>query len=770
IEELLESECQRFYPDEETYAHVGELARQILRDGHGVLKEVPYRRLDGKIIYSDLSGQKLSRTDGVERIIWTQVDVTERHANEQTIRALSAARATLLANTTAGIDIVRYPERVFMEVNQGFLDLLGYENKEDIIGHPTSEFYPSQEQIQRMIDLSQDVLAKGQGGMRDLILLHKDGRTVYVDVSGQRLDDEDPEHPVIVWTSVNVTERHRLTEELARQAHIDALTGLPNRRALEKEFEKAMARAKRHDHLLAVAMIDLDNFKQVNDTYGHNTGDLVLKVVGRRLQETLRRTDFVVRLGGDEFILLIEDCNDVDEIRTVLDKVGQAVQEPMTFNNGGIVSLQLSGGVCLYPAGGGENPDLLLKHADLALYKNKAYKEDRLRFWTLYGEDTPRQRTRVQKLLYDGALRIYYQPILDNRSGKIVGAEALARLQDEDGLILSPGEFLPQLETDDLFELSFKVLAQALNDLGTLDRQGFPLWVSVNVDPRNISAAFVARLRDLLAETKIAPERIYLELLEGGTFVEHQLALEHLHALKAQGIRLALDDVGSAYSSLLRLKELPIDKVKLDQSFVRTLEERPQDLQFVEAILDLANGLGRELVVEGVETEDILDAMSVLGVTAMQGYGIAPPLPFAKLQDMICHPSSHHRQHPTSLMGIYAKLLSNHSSRKKAIQQNLHSMDHLTLADHTRCPIHADLLRLGIEENDVILQRHRDYHRVLGDLVDKVVGSPFGDGWSNVEIAIKALLEVVIASYRERKGQRDDPLCISSTAGPVPGA
>ena len=751
MDELLGSHCRRFYLDDETYSQVGELARQILREGHGTLSEVPYRRLDGEIIYIDLSGQKMSQADGVDRIVWTQIDATKRNANEQTIRALSAARATLLANTTAGIDLVRYPERVFVEVNQGFLDILGLDSPEEAIGHTVNEIYPNSSENQRMAELSRNILANGHGSLRDLAVVRKDGRTVHVDVSGQRLDGEDPEHPVIVWTSVDVTERHRLTEELARQAHIDALTGLPNRRALGKEFEKAMARAKRHNRLLGVVMMDLDNFKRVNDTYGHTVGDKVLRVIGQRLQETLRRTDFVARMGGDEFILLIEDCSDLDEIRAVLDKIGQVVHEPISLKNGGKVSLKLSGGVCLYPGIDTENPNVLLQHSDLALYKNKAHKEDRLRFWTLYGEDTPRQRTRVQHLLYGGGLRIFYQPILDNRSRRIVGAEALARLQDNDGTILSPATFLPKLETDDLFELSFKVLGQTLQDLYLLDQKGFPLWVSVNVDPRNISAAFVARLQNLLAEVKIAPERIYLEILEGGTFTEHQLALEHLHALKALGVRLALDDVGSAYSSLLRLKELPIDKVKLDQGFVRTLEERPQDLQFVEAILDLANGLGRELVVEGVETDDILDAMSVLGVPAMQGYGIAPPLPFARLQELVRQPPSRHRQHPTSLMGIYAKLLSNHSSRKKAILQNLHLVDHLTLVDHTSCPVHTDLLRLGVLEGDLIHQRHRDYHRAIGDMVDQIATIPSGNDWSAAETAIKSLLEAVIAEYRKNK-------------------
>lgn len=394
--ELSACNPREFYPGGDTFSRVGDFSRQILREGHGIMREIPFRRLNGEIIYIDLSGQRLCGPDGAERIVWTQVDVTERHLNEQTIRQLSAARATLLANTTAGIDLVRYPERVFVEVNQGFLDILGYDRPEEVVGHPTGEFYPAKEEFQRMVELSRDVLARGQGSLQDLALMRKDGKAVYVDVSGQRLEGEDPEHPVIVWTSVDVTARHRLTEELARQALLDPLTGLPNRRAFNREFEKAVARAKRHERLLALVMIDLDHFKEVNDTYGHEAGDLVLEVISKRLQGALRCTDFLARMGGDEFILLIEDCRNLVEISAVLDKVEHAVRAPLPLKDGTNVRLDLSAGVSLSShVAAEENAEALLRYSDLALYRTKACKNDRLRFWTLYGEDTPRQRTRA---------------------------------------------------------------------------------------------------------------------------------------------------------------------------------------------------------------------------------------------------------------------------------------------------------------------------------------------------------------------------------------
>ncbi|MGC9208145.1 EAL domain-containing protein, partial [Acidithiobacillus sp.] len=284
--------------------------------------------------------------------------------------------------------------------------------------------------------------------------------------------------------------------------------------------------------------------------------------------------------------------------------------------------------------------------ADQALYESKAHKSDRERSWVLFGEERKAPRTPAQRLLDAGALEVWYQPILDNRARRVVGVEALARLRDGDGKIWSPAEFLPQLQGKDLFELSRQVLQQALIDLSVLDALGLSLWVSVNIDPHSVSDACVACLREMIVHGAVDPSRITLEILEGSDFLEQQAALEHLLALKAQGIRLALDDVGSAYASLLRMKDLPIDEIKLDQGFVRTLEERPQDLHFVAAIQDLAAGMGVDLVVEGVETEDILDAVTVLGVKFLQGYGIARPMPLAQLQEFLAHQPSLHRQHP----------------------------------------------------------------------------------------------------------------------------
>ena len=754
VEQVVGHSSEPLFASKAMYRHVGRLAATVLREGHGLLRDVAYRRMDDSILYVDLSGQMLIAADGVQRIIWTLVDVTERRRSEQTIRALSNSRAILLANTTAGIDLVRYPDRVFVEVNQGFLNLLGYERPEEVVGHGTYEIYEQMFDAERMKALSEQVFADGQASLRDLRVKRKDGEIRYLDVSGQLLPDGDHGYPVIVWTSIDVTERRHLTEELARQAMFDKLTGLPNRRALDEEFVKALLRTRRALNLMAVVMMDLDGFKPVNDIYGHEAGDLVLRTIGQRLQDILRRTDFLARLGGDEFVLLIEDCDNLDEVTTVMDKVWDAITAPIDLGNNQAVSIEASAGVCIYPFSDVDNPDMLMRYADQALYENKKHKLDRQRFWTVYGEATPQRLNMYQRLLREGRLEVHYQPVLDNHSRRFIGIEALARLRNDDNHMLHPQEFLPALCSDELFDMSRRVLDTALRDLRSLDADGpGGLWVSVNIDPGNITAHCVHCLQEIVETSEIDTQRIHFEIFEGSHFDTQHAGMEYLYVLRQQGIRFVLDDVGSAYSSLLRLKELPIDKIKLDQDFVRTLDQHPRELQFVESILDLANGLGLELMVEGVENDDILDAMTVLGVPSLQGYGIAYPMAFAQLREFLQLPFTRHRHHPVSLLGVYARQLASHSTMRKAIVQNPHLVDAKKIIDAGQCPIHDDLVRLGVDESHEIHRLHQAYHRSIGDMHAQYIASGNEPDWAALRKSQRALLDAIMEVYQTRAAQ-----------------
>ena len=559
----------------------------------------------------------------------------------------------------------------------------------------------------------------------------------------------------------DITAQKEAEERVKQMAFYDDLTALPNRRFLEIQMKQGMARAKRHDRLLAVCMLDLDSFKPVNDTYGHKAGDEVLVALGKRLSEALRKSDFVARLGGDEFVLLVEDLEDLEDLANIMEKIESTITAPIPLSNGESVQIGASMGVAIYPFADTDAGDKLLRLADQALYESKKNKADRERFWVLFGEEIHKAapRTPAQNLLDAGALEVWYQPVLNTRTRKMVGVEALARLRDADGTLWPPAKFLPQLQIGNLSDLTKKVLAQSLADLSLLDAQGWSLWVSVNLDPRSVSEGCVTCLQEMIAQSTVDPSRITLEILEGDNFLEQQKALDHLLEIKTLGVRLALDDVGSAYSSLLRLKDLPIDEIKLDQGFIRFLEQRPQDLHFVGTIQDLAAGMGVDLVVEGVETEDILDAIIVTGAQFLQGYAIAKPMPLSELQAFLQRPPCHGRPHPTSLLGFYAKQIAAHNALKKAMLHTPHLIDYVAVADATICPGHNHIRRLGIGDHKRLERLHQEYHQSIAAMGERSISSPNNGDWSDVDSAENAFEQAIIGAYWYKKMEDGNPAC-----------
>lgn len=533
---------------------------------------------------------------------------------------------------------------------------------------------------------------------------------------------------------------------------LDVLTQSPNRRAAERELERALLRADQSEKLLAVCVLDVDAFRPVNDTYGSAVGDQVLRAISQRLRAALRESDFVARLGGDEFILLVEDLDRLEALESVLDRVWEQVTAPILLSAGKAITLGFSLGAVLYPLTDASNPDVLLRWADQALYEAKSHIEDRGRFWAVYGETMPRKRNVYQQLFQDGGLRVFYQPILDNRTRQVVGFEALSRLRDDSGKILPPGVFLPHLEEGDLFEMTRQVFLQACADLEALD-QVYPsrpkLWVSINLDPASIRPEFLAYLRAAFATSGQDPGRFVFEILEGGEFLNTEAACQRLAELRALGVRVALDDVGSAYSSLLRIKLLPLDEIKLDQGFVRTLGERPEDLYFILVLHELAAALHVNLVLEGVETPDILDALSVLKTGYLQGYAIAKPMPLGQIQNWLRNYRVAQAEHPLSLLGVYADQVIYHQSVRSMTRVDTSFIDWYKLADPETCAVHYGLEHLGFMRNSPLAQLHRRYHQVIGKLFSSPETRRDPEDWASVEKVHLQLLEALKRAYCE---------------------
>ena len=426
--------------------------------------------------------------------------------------------------------------------------------------------------------------------------------------------------------------KNAIAEEQQKQSYLashDMLTGLPNRRGLTEYLQKALLRAERHQTLLALGILDLDDFKPINDIHGHAAGDLLLQRIAERLREILRASDFVARLGGDEFVLVMDDIQDRDAIPFLLEKIYDAIVQPIALADGTLVKVGVSLGLTIYSHDNADT-DLLLRHADHALYKSKKEKDSRKCFWVLYPPDkkeiVDNHLPHMLRLLYHGGLRVRYQPVLELSTGKVVGIEALARLSDATDEI-APDDFLPQFRNGDQWALTSGVIAQVQKDMQSMVGVCDDLWVSINVLPKFLcNLDDRKKLLNLLTATNLPPQRVILELLESSDFFSQDLAIAGIADFRKLGYRIALDDVGSAYASLLRLKNLPVDEIKIDQAFVRHLGRKPEDLYFIKSLLDLGNAMHMDVIAEGAESAEILGALCAIHVPMAQGYAIAAPM------------------------------------------------------------------------------------------------------------------------------------------------
>lgn len=422
-------------------------------------------------------------------------------------------------------------------------------------------------------------------------------------------------------------------------ARLDVLTGLPNRRGLVESLTTLLERGAGQNAgaVTAVIVLDLDNFKPINDAYGHATGDAVLRMLGSRLSGAVRPGDIVARLGGDEFAIVSPGLPDRSAMLSLLERLRGTVESPLRPPAGEAVRVGCSFGAALFPTDG-VTEDGLLGCADQALYVAKRAKAKRQCPWVIYDRDLDPRRKRESALclLHQDRLEVEYQPILRLSDDVVVEVEALARLSDGTTL-LRPAQFLSSFNPADRLKLAIAVARRCMHDLQYWTAKGLGEFnVGINVEPDVLAEPeFHAALQETMSSHGIAPERVTIEILESNAFLSVEAAKIEFQQLRALGVRISLDDLGSGYSSLIRLRELPVDQVKLDQSFVTNLVHRPDDVAFVVAIQMLTRALQIQLVVEGVEQPRILEALRVLGVDSAQGYLLAKPMPVGVLEEWL---------------------------------------------------------------------------------------------------------------------------------------
>jgi diguanylate cyclase (GGDEF)-like protein len=418
------------------------------------------------------------------------------------------------------------------------------------------------------------------------------------------------------------------------QALHDPLTGLPNRELFADRVGQAIRTADRQLRPAALLLLDLDRFKDVNDTLGHHHGDLLLGEVATRLTGVLRQVDTVARLGGDEFAVLLPDV-DAAGAPAVADKLRAALHQPLTLDGVGI-DLDASIGIAVYPDHGDDAAELL-QHADVAMYAAKQTHAGFVIYDASVDQHSPRRLALLgglRRALERDQLVLHYQPKADLQSGRVYGVEALVRWQHPDHGLLGPGEFIPLAERTGLIHpLTRWVLDAALRQAGEWLRAGHELSVAVNVSTRSLlDRDFPDQVADRLAAWGVPAGCLMLEVTESAVMADPALALEVLGRLHAVGIGLALDDFGTGYSSMAYLKALPVDELKVDRSFVGHMASSNSDAVIVRSTIDLGHNLGLHVVAEGVETQDAWEKLKALGCDTAQGYHLGRPMPAADLE------------------------------------------------------------------------------------------------------------------------------------------
>jgi len=532
------------------------------------------------------------------------------------------------------------PAGRIIDVNPAFSELTGYA-REEVLGRMPNLLKSGYQDATFYRTMWQQLMETGRW-RGELWNRRKDGAVFAEQLTITAVRDGEGRLAQYVGVFSDITQIKRNEDHLTHLAHFDALTGLPNRLLFADRLHQAIALSQRNGESLAVCYLDLDGFKPVNDRFGHAAGDQLLVEVANRLRATIRSVDTLARLGGDEFTILISGLASVDECRLALARILEALRRPYALQCSEVL-LSASIGVTVYPMDDSA-ADQLLRHADQAMYRAKDEGRDTYHFFDIAEHRRNRSQreelARIEEGLARGEFCLYYQPKLDMRRRRVVGVEALIRWQHpEDGLLL-PLQFLPRVDESLALSVALGdwVIAEAFAQVSRWIEEGVAFGkVSINISPPHLeSPDFSARLRRHLAvHPAIVPGLIEFEIVESAALADIGHVSEVMTACHELGISFALDDFGTAYSSLAYLRQLPACTLKIDQSFIRDMLEDPDDLAIVEGVIGLARAFQREVIAEGVESDQHGALLLQLGCDQAQGFGISPPMPADSLAGWI---------------------------------------------------------------------------------------------------------------------------------------
>ncbi len=521
------------------------------------------------------------------------------------------------------------PDNPIVYVNPAF---------ERITGYSSAEVLGRNARLLQGTDLAQAALITVRAALHDERSCHvvlrnyrKDGSMYWneLHIAPVRNDAGAVSHYIGVHSDITDAKTHQ--DELARQANHDSLTGLPNRNLLWDRIQSACARAQRYDNFAAVAFLDLDNFKVVNDSLGHTLGDHLLRAVAARLQAALRATDTVARQGGDEFVLVLSDQTSERQVAGELERIAQSFAESFSIE-GREVFITASIGAALHPLDA-KDPESLMKSAELAMYRAKESGRNTYQLYTVEMQTRVTERlaleSRLRQALPRGEFELYYQPQVDLRTNRVFGCEALIRWKQPDLGMVSPAKYIPLAEETGLIvPIGEWVLRTACAQCKAWQDAGLPpVTVAVNISARQFREKSLFELvGTTLAETGLAPGQLELEVTESVIMHDAQQVIASLQAFRDMGVRLSVDDFGTGYSSLSYLKRFPVDRLKIDQSFVRDLGTNADDVAIAQAVITLGHTLNLRVIAEGVETPEQLAFLRAHHCDEMQGYLFGKPM------------------------------------------------------------------------------------------------------------------------------------------------
>ena len=616
-------------PLAELYVHPEQrsifLAEMQRRGGAVANFESALRHKNGSVVWVATSAHVLRDANGeLTGVEGTTRDITERKRAEAEMAKLSSA-----LEQTADLVMITDRGGVIEYVNPAFLQITGF-SREETLGNKPSLLKSGNQEADYYQNLWETVL-RGDTFSGIVVNRKKDGSLYHESKSITPLRDQAGRITHFVSTGKDISDQVLAQEKLQYLAHHDPLTALPNRTLLLDRLQQSLARARWHDRKVALLFMDLDRFKTINDSLGHEMGDRLLQEVGTRLRGVLRDGDTVARHGGDEFVLLLEDVASENDIALIAQKILHALAPPFRIG-GHVLHISASIGISYFPADG-DDSQILLRNADIAMYRAKEAGKNNFKFYTEEMSTRAVERLALENslrfALERGEFELHYQPQVDITSGSVVGAESLLRWTTPGPGAVSPAEFIPLLEeTGLILPVGAWVLREACLQLRRWQQRGRPrLHMAVNLSGRQFDDQTLPGLiQTLVAETGIDPSTLNLEMTESVLMRHSTVVNESLTTLSRAGVRLAIDDFGTGYSSLSYLKRFPIDILKIDRSFMNDVTSDTDDAHIVTAILGMGASLGLEVVAEGVETMEQCEFLRARGCRVMQGYLFARPM------------------------------------------------------------------------------------------------------------------------------------------------